>query len=342
MTAPRTLVIGAGRMGRRHIAVAKSLGLEIVGVADVSPESLRVAQQEQDVPSSVCSTDAKALLDEASADVVIIATTAPSHAELTCLAAERGARYILCEKPMAISLAQCDEMIDVCARHGTRLAINHQMRYMEQYTAVKEIVDSEAFGGLASVTVVAGNFGLAMNGSHYFEMFRFVTGERPSEVTAWLADTAVPNPRGPQYEDRSGAVRLTTPRGRRFYMDIGDDQGHGMQVIYAGRNGQVYVDELTGAMRVAVRESQYRELPTTRYGMPATIETRQITPADAIAPTRAVLAALLDGSDDIPSGEDGRLAVECLVAAHVSSECAHAPVSLAQRTLPADRTFPWA
>ena len=264
-----------------------------------------------------------------------------SHCAYTSLAAEAGARYILCEKPMGVSLAECDRMMEVCSRHGTRLAVNHQMRFMEQYTASKRIVQSEAFGGLSSVTVVAGNFGMANNGSHYFEMFRYMTDEPPIEATAWFSTETVPNPRGPQFEDRAGAVRLTTVSGKRFYMEIGADQGHGMKVVYSGPYGQLVVDELAGTMYLAVRGDRYRDMPSTRYGMPSVESVQKISPADSVGPTRAVLEALLD-DDDPPTGEDGRMAVAALVAAYVSDENGHIPVSLGDSALPLDRVFPWA
>jgi predicted dehydrogenase len=184
------------------------------------------------------------------------------------MAAEAGAGYILCEKPMAIGLAQCDKMISVCKRLEVKLAINHQMRFMQQYTEPKGIAESEAFGGLSSVTVVAGNLGMAMNGTHYFEMFRFLTNESPLQVTAWFSPEEFPNPRGPQFVARAGAVRLTTASGKRFYMDMGADQGIGTKVIYSGPCGQLVVDEHGGTMHLAVRETQYRNEPTTKYMMP--------------------------------------------------------------------------
>ena len=170
---------------------------------------------------------------------MVVATTAPSHADFVCLAAKNGAKAILCEKPMAVSLADCDRMIEACAASGTRLAINHQMRFMEQYTKAKEIVEGASFGGLASATVVAGNFGIAMNGSHYFEMFRYLTDEMPVQVAAWFSADTVANPRGVQFEDRAGNVRITTAKGRRFYLDASTDQGHGMHVTYAGPYGRL-------------------------------------------------------------------------------------------------------
>lgn len=333
-------VIGTGRMGQRHIQVVKDLGAELVGICDSNEGVLIEAAQAQNVPESICFTDALTMLKATGPEAVVVATTAPYHCALTCLAAEMGARYVLCEKPMAVSLEECDRMIKACRTNGVKLAINHQMRFMEQYTKAKRIIQSEEFGGLSSVTVVAGNFGLAMNGCHYFEMFRYMTDEPPVEVTAWFSEEHVPNPRGPQYEDRAGQVRLTTRSGQRFYMEAGADQGHGVKVIYAGPYSQLVVDELTGTMSLVVREEQYRDMPTTRYGMPAIESMHKITPADSLGPSRAVLEALINDRD-FPRGEDGRLAVSVLVAAYLSDESNHVPLQLEEH-LPLTRVFPWA
>jgi hypothetical protein len=212
--------------------------------------------------------DAAEMLVQVKPEVLIIATTAPVHAKLTCLAAENGVKAILCEKPMATSLADAQRMIDTCAKSGTNLAINHQMRFMDQYTLPKAMLDSEQFGGVTSIHVSAGNFGLAMNGSHYFEMFRYIAGEPAAEVQAWFSADKVPNPRGPQFEDRAGSVRLVTASGVRFTLDASSDQGHGVRVSYTARHGQIFVDELGGKMNWTVRQAEHREMPTTRYGMP--------------------------------------------------------------------------
>jgi predicted dehydrogenase len=328
-------------MGRRHVRVVRDLGLQLVGVCDSSSETLALAEREQGILPDCQFGDVSSMLHSTHPDCVIVATTAPTHGEYTCMAAEAGAKYILCEKPMAVSLAECARMIQVCGQRNVKLAINHQMRFMEQYTEGKQIVKSEAFGGLSSVNVIAGNFGMAMNGTHYFEMFRYMSEEPPVEVTAWLLDDRIQNPRGPQFEDRAGAVRLVTAGGKRFYMEIGPDQGHGVTVVYGGRYGQLIVDELAGRMHLRVREEQYRGLPTTRYGMPWVEREYKIQPADSLTPSRAVLKALLNDQNP-PTGEDGQLAVAVLVGAYVSDENAHVPIRLDSGKLPRDRVFPWA
>ena len=334
-------LIGVGRMGQRHIRVVRDLGLDLVGLCDQNAEALALVGKEYGIPPKQQFNSASALLEKTAPECVIIATTAPSHCEYVCLVAAAGAKYVLCEKPLGVSLAECDRMIDSCKARGVRLAVNHQMKFMEQYTEPKRLVESEAFGGLSSVTVVAGNFGMAMNGTHYFEMFRYMTDEVPVEVTAWFSEGKVPNPRGPQFEDRAGAVRLITTGGKRFYMDISADQGHGIKVTYASPYGQLVVDELAGIMYLAVREEQYRKLPSTRYGMPSAESVIKIKPADALGPTRSVLDALLNDKNP-PTGEEGRLAVTALVAAYVSDEHGHVPVRLDDPDLPRDRVFPWA
>jgi len=337
----KTVVLGAGRMGRRHIQVIKEMGLDLAGICDLNPEALALAEKEQGITSELHYSHAPSLLKEKQPECVVIATTAPTHCEYTCLAAELGAKYILCEKPMAISLAECEQMLAACKKHGTKLAINHQMRFMEQYVTPKQLINSAEFGGLASVTVVAGNFGMAMNGTHYFEMFRYMTAESPEEVTAWFSSDKVPNPRGPQFEDRAGSLRITTASGKRLYMEAGSDQGNGCKVIYAARYGQIMIEELTGIMTLVSREEQYRNLPTTRYGMPSVRSEQTIKPADAIAPSRAVLESLLNDTNP-PTGEDGRMAVATLVAAYISDEEGHRSVKLEETGLYKNHTFPWA
>ncbi len=336
----KVAIVGVGRQGRRHIDVVRSLDLELVGVSDQSVESLRAAGVENGLPEEKCYLDAGAMLEQTLPECVLVATTAPTHCQYVCMAAEEGVRYVLAEKPMAISLAECDRMIEACRSAGAALAVNHQMRFMEQYTEPKQIVYSDAFGGLSSVTVVGGNFGLAMNGTHYFEMFRYMTDESVAEVSAWFSPEVVANPRGPQYEDRAGAVRLTTASGKRMFMDVGADHGHGVRVVYGGSRGQLVVDELRGTMHLSVREDDSRDLPTTRYGSPSVDTVREIEPADNISPSRAVLEALLNG-DGAPSGDDGRAAVAALVAAYESDERGNVAVPVDGR-LPEDRVFPWA
>ncbi|MBE0580194.1 MAG: Gfo/Idh/MocA family oxidoreductase [Devosia sp.] len=319
MSQARVAIIGVGRMGMRHASVVGDLGLSLEAVSDILPDALSAAGTKLGLGADRQYTDPFRLIDEVRPEVLIVSTTAPTHRDLVVHAARSGVRAVLCEKPAATSIAACDAMIEACLDSGTRLAINHQMRFMEQYQKPRDLVNSPAYGGLGSVIVSAGNFGMAMNGTHYFEMFRYLTDEAPVSVNAWFSPEALPNPRGPQFIDAAGSVRMTTASGKRFYLDCSPDQGHGMFVTYNCRNGRIDIDELSGQMTMTVRDQEHRDQPTTRYGMPYSVTVAAITPADAVAPTRSVLEALLAGAN-YPTGEDGRLAMQALVAAHISNK----------------------
>ena len=133
---------------------------------------------------------------------------------------------------MASSLAEADEMIATCRRAGALLAVNHQMRFMPQYTEVKALLGSDELGPLASVLVAGSNFGLAMNASHYFEMFRYLADSQVSSVQAWFDPGQLANPRGPQFEDRSGRLLAHSEAGPSLYIDFSAAAGWGLQVVY--------------------------------------------------------------------------------------------------------------
>ncbi|MFD3394338.1 Gfo/Idh/MocA family oxidoreductase [Aquirufa sp. OSTEICH-129V] len=336
----KCIIVGSGRMGRRHIQVVKNLGYELVGLHDISRESLEIAKDEYQLSDEILTTNLEDLFVYGVPDCAIISTTADSHESITCLFASKGVSYILVEKPMATSVAKCLHMINVCASHGTKLAINHQMRFLDQYRIPKSMLTSEAFGGMKSMTVIAGNFGFSMNAIHYFEAFRYMTDEIPYEVTAWFSEGKVSNPRGERFEDRAGSIRVTTRSGKVLYMEIGDEQGHGIIVNYFGRNGFILVNELTGELKSEVRKSEYWDLPTTRYGMPADALTDKIKAVEVIDSTAAVLKALISDEDSV-TGEDGLLAVKVLVAAYESVSKGGLPVKIDQCNN-LDQEYPWA
>jgi predicted dehydrogenase len=337
----KAAVVGLGRMGRRHVQALRALGMQLGGGADPSENSIAATVKELGIPREHLFRDIDELLAATRPECLVIATTADSHAGLTIRAANAGVKYILCEKPMAASLDECDEMIAACKRHGARLAINHQMRFMEQYLEARRIIEAEDFGGWASINVIAGNFGLAMNGTHYFELLRWLSGSPLDTVTAWFSKHPIASPRGPAFFDRAGQVRVTTPSGKRLFMDIGDDQGHQIRVVYAGRTGMLVADELGGRLEWTVRAAEHRDLPTTRYGMPGPADRLEVAPADAVVPSQRVLEALV-AERDFPTGDDGRTALAALVAAYVSSETGGRSVRVDAKELPHSRRFDYA
>lgn len=337
----RVAIIGMGRMGVRHLDAAQRLGMNVCAVVDHSEQAIVAAIAQHGVAAKEVYADATAMLESARPEALVVATTAPMHASITIAAAQAGVRFILCEKPMAVSLAEAKAMIGACEAAGATLAINHQMRFMPQYNQVKALIAGEDYGPLSSILVAGSNFGLAMNASHYFEMFRYITDRTVDSVQAWLDDERVANPRGAQFEDRAGRLLARTDAGPSMYIDFAASAGHGLQVIYICRNGQVVVDELAGTMHTTVRKAEFRSLPTTRYGMPADHHIYTVAPAETVAPTMDVWRAMFAGQN-YPGGETGLHALSCLVAAHASEQAGGVPVRLGAKSSSAEKVFPWA
>ena len=114
-----------------------------------------------------------------------------------------------------------------------------------------------------------------------------------------------------------------------------------MRVTYAARYGLIDVDELEGSVKAVSRKAEYRDLPLTRYAMPSDSDIFQIPAVDALAPSQAVLKALLERGN-APTGSDGRLVVQLLVAAYTSAEHGGESISLDDPRIQIDRIFPWA
>ena len=85
----KVALVGLGRMGQRHLQVVQTEGLEVVGICDLNPEALSIATAEYGIKTDLHFTDVRHLLRETAPECVIIATTAPTHCEYTCLAARQ-------------------------------------------------------------------------------------------------------------------------------------------------------------------------------------------------------------------------------------------------------------
>lgn len=342
MSSSDVLLIGAGRMGRSHAMAVRELGLSLAAVCDLRTEARDAMGEEFSIVPSARFADAAAMLAAFPAPrLVVIATTANTHFDLVRAAVAAGARAVLCEKPMAASVDQCIGMVEGCAQAGTLLGINHQMRFMPQYELVKTILDEGLLGRLGSMNVVAGSFGLAMNGSHYIEAFNFLTGAWPVWVSAYFTGEPINNPRGVEFFDQGGEFRFIADSGQRLNLIIGHDQGHGMTVTYAGEYGHIIIDELQGEAIVTARERAHRGAPMTRYGMPWERVTHRFAPADNVQPTKRVLEALLKGKN-FPDGRTGLQIVRAVARCYDSAEQNSRKLAIETADANTARVFPWA
>ena len=85
------------------------------------------------------------ILESSDIDMVILATPNQTHADLVEQAAAAG-KHVMCEKPMALNLDECQRMIDACARGQVKLAIGHTLRFWGPFLKARELVQEGVIG----------------------------------------------------------------------------------------------------------------------------------------------------------------------------------------------------
>jgi UDP-N-acetyl-2-amino-2-deoxyglucuronate dehydrogenase len=177
----RVGIIGCGGIAREHArGFRQHPACVLAAGADIQAEHAARLAAEFDIPSTYA--DYRELLAKERPDIVAICTWPGSHAEITVAAAEAGVRAILCEKPMARSLAEADTMLAACDAYGARLAIGHHHRFVRHNAAARRLIAEGAIGQ-PTLLRAAPDGGLLNNGTHMIDRMRFLLGDPD---TAWV------------------------------------------------------------------------------------------------------------------------------------------------------------
>lgn len=102
--------------------------------------------------------DYKEMLKDPKIDVVTIATPNYLHAQMTIDAANEG-KHVVCEKPLAMTIEECDAMIEACERNGVHLFYAEELFFTPKYVKAKEMADQGAFGRVYLVKQSEMHFG---------------------------------------------------------------------------------------------------------------------------------------------------------------------------------------
>ncbi len=203
MTQLRIGMIGvAGRGGlwrHWHQPVGRSV---VVGGADVNPAHLEAFRTEHG-GAPFTTTDYRELLERPDVDAVAVTSPDNYHEEHTIAALEAG-KDVFCEKPLAITIEGCDRILAAWQRAGTRLMVGFNMRYMNMFQTMKEIVESGVIGEIKAVWVrhfvgMGGNFYfhdwhanrenttslLLQKGSHDIDVVHWITGQYTARTSAF-------------------------------------------------------------------------------------------------------------------------------------------------------------
>ncbi len=144
---------GAFNMGRQHLQQMKDAGMTPVAVAEVDPARLAVAMQ--DFPGIKTYATVAEMLEESDVELVVVITPHNTHATLGLQILDAG-RHCILEKPMAITTAECDFLIDAAKKHGVTVSTYHNRHWDGWILKALDVVRSGVIGNVVRVDLRMG------------------------------------------------------------------------------------------------------------------------------------------------------------------------------------------
>ncbi len=167
----KVVVVGMGKRGMHHATTFHANPrFEVVGICDIDPAKLQSAAAQLGNPMT--STDAGDLLAKTKPDVFCLTTMPNIRYSMIRLAVEAGVKLIAYEKPMALSLREAKQIMDLVREAGVKTVVSHQHRYGAHYQKVKEIVSSGALGRVHTIYAHATGWMLHMM-THLIDYMRW-------------------------------------------------------------------------------------------------------------------------------------------------------------------------
>ena len=185
-------VIGLGHWGPNLVrGLLNSQRAEVGMVCDLAPARLEVIRRNIS-PSIVGTTDPLAAIADSRAEAVVIATPTQSHFALAKAALEAG-KHVLVEKPLAASVDEAEQLVELADRHDRLLAVGHVFLFNGAIRAVKGLIDSGQLGQVRymfSTRTNLGPFRSDVNalwdlGAHDVSIFNYWLDGQPERVTAF-------------------------------------------------------------------------------------------------------------------------------------------------------------
>lgn len=318
-------VVGVGEMGRRH---AENLrrnvpNAKLVAIADVSPERGKQAAAELEIDHYYGTIDA--MLENKDVEAVLIATPDKFHAPAV-IALARAGRDILCEKPLALTMADAQAALDEVARAGVRLQMGFMRRYDPAYAAAMKRIEAGEIGTpvifksvgrdkdqppIAAYESGVNGMIFYTNTIHDFDLARWLMRDEVINVHAFT--TSQIRPEVAKYGDvvasvvnlqyRNGAIGNVESYAQAVY-------GYDVRTEVIGSKGSILIGSVEKTPAVFLASSGGQTILADHFLSRF---------ADAyLEEVKDFVQTILDGRTPVISGEDGRKALAIAVAAEES------------------------
>lgn len=186
----RLAVVGCGYWGPNHVRVfGATPGCRVEVVVDPDPE--RLARIQNLYPSIRVTTGIEAVLADPSIDAVVVSTPTSTHYRLTREFLLAG-KHVLCEKPLCLSSAEGQDLVDLASERGLVLMVGHVFLFNPSVVKMKAIVTAGELGPLSYLAATRTNLGPFRSdvnaaydlASHDISVFNWLIGSEPLWVSA--------------------------------------------------------------------------------------------------------------------------------------------------------------
>ena len=268
-------VVGTGIIGIDHLnAINASSELELVAVCDINEERVREIAEKFGVPYFLDYHDIPTATD---AEAVILNLPHVLHRDSTVFFLDAGL-HVLVEKPMANTVAECEDMLAAAKRSGKALAVGHIQRFYNANRVAREYIAAGRIGRLCMIHELRSvNYfkperprwfldkklsggGIVMNyGAHAIDKFFYVTGKKVLSI-----DAACGNVKNAESIEGHAQFFIKLEDGVSATVTFSGYSSLGYETVYIGTEGAVKV---IGGSSLAVNYGQgWEQIPDVNDG----------------------------------------------------------------------------
>ncbi len=337
-------IVGCGRISDLHaLGYRDRQDAKIVAVCD---KNRRLARQKgREWGAGKIYTDFHSVLADPAVDLVELLVPHHLHAPMTIAACDAG-KHVSVQKPMALSVTECDQMIQAADRNHVRLRVFENFIFYPPFVRVKEMIEAgeigtprmirlhmntgtrdsgwdvplRAWGWRFNQKTSGGGPLVFDHGYHLFSLARYLMGD-VSRVFAWIDKTAVVPPLyldAPatimfQFEDSPayGVMDFVHTPEMRIHSDYYPDDN---RVEIVGDKGILFINRCTARTIDLPAVMLFRDGRTTVIDVP-----RDEWHHSFVDSTQHLIEVLRDGGQPRLDGRDGRAVLQFVLAAHESS-----------------------
>lgn len=251
-------VVGVNSFGVFHMKGIQNLDCaKLVAICDTDEAILNKRAEEFGIAKVDCYTDHRELLKREDIDIVTVATPDPVHRSITVDALKAG-KHVLCEKPMAMRLSDCKEMVKAADGSGSKLMVGQVCRHTPSFIEAKAMVEDGLIGELFYVeseyahdySGIAGIGGWRMDpvelrqpvtggGCHAVDLLRWIAGN-PIEVFAYSNRKVLTN--WPVDDCTVAVMKFPNDVIGKVTTSIGCKRDYTMRTVLWGSEGTIIVD----------------------------------------------------------------------------------------------------